>query len=176
MVLRAIIGQSFSTFIPVLFVQKGYSVMSAGIIISIFTVAGSISGLIAGHIADRIGYKTVFFFIFALMAPVLLAFMNLKGNWVYLGAFFAGAVILAAMPLGVSFAQILAPKGRSMVASLMMGFAFGLGGAVAPLVGKLADIYSIHTVLIGVSFLPLLGLPLIAFFPRNNIFKGASKR
>jgi len=166
MVLRAIIGQSFSTFIPVLFVQKGYSVMSAGVIISLFTVAGSVSGLIAGHISDRIGYKPVFIFNYGLMAPLLILFLRLQGNWVYLGAIFAGAMILATMPLGVAMAQILAPKGRSMVASLMMGLAFGIGGVVSPVVGKLADIYSIHSVLVVVSFLPLLALPLIAFFPR----------
>jgi MFS transporter, FSR family, fosmidomycin resistance protein len=166
MVLRAVIGQSFTTFIPILFVQKGYSVMSAGVIISIFTVAGSVSGLFAGHISDRIGYKPVFLCTYGLMAPVLILFLRLQGNWVYIGAFFAGAMILATMPLGVAMAQILAPRGRSMVASLMMGFAVGLGGVVSPIIGKLADLYSIHTVLVGVSFLPLLGLPLIAFFPR----------
>lgn len=168
MVLRAIIGQSFNTFIPVLFVQKGYTVFSAGVVISIYTVAGSISGLVAGNISDRIGYRPVFFFIFGAMAPVLLIFLRLQGSWVYLGAFFAGAIILAAMPLGVALAQILAPRGRSMVASLMMGFAVGLGGIISPIVGKLADIYSIHTVLTGVSFLPLLVLPLVAFFPRKR--------
>ena len=168
MVLRAIIGQSFSTFIPILFVRKGYSVMSAGVIISIFTVAGSISGLIAGHISDRVGYRPVFIFAYVFMAPVLLIFLRLQGGWVYIGAFFAGAMILATMPLGVALAQSLAPKGRSMVASLMMGFAVGLGGIISPVVGKLADIYSIHNVLIGVSLLPLLGLPLIALFPRKR--------
>jgi len=168
MVLRAIIGQSFNTFIPVLFVQKGYSIMAAGVIISIFTVAGSISGLIAGHISDRMGYKPVFIFTYALMTPALLIFLRLQGNWVYIGAFIVGALILATMPLGVALAQTLAPRGRSMVASLMMGFAVGLGGIISPVVGKLADLYSIHTVLIGVSFLPLLGLPLIAFFPQKR--------
>lgn len=59
-------------------------------------------------------------------------------------------------PLGVVMAQKPAPKGRSMVASLMMGFAFGLGGMVSPLVGKLADIYSIETTLFYLSFVPIL--------------------
>lgn len=73
---------------------------------------------------------------------------------------------MATMPLGVAMAQTLAPKGRSMVASLMMGLAFGLGGILAPVVGKLADLYSIDRVLIGVSLLPLLTLPFIFSFPR----------
>lgn len=166
MVLRAVTGQSFMTFMPVLYVQKGYSVVSSGLIFSLFTVAGTLSGLTAGHISDRIGFKPVFIVSHLLITPVLLLFLNLQGAWVYVGAAAAGAAVLATMPLGVAMAQTLAPKGRSMVASLMMGFAFGLGGAVSPLVGKLADIYSIQTVLVWMSFLSLFSLPFIFYFPR----------
>lgn len=165
MVVRAITGQSFLTFMPVLYVERGYSVFSAGGIFSLFTVAGTLSGLVSGHVSDRIGFKPVFIFSFSLMSPMLLLFLSLQGDWVYIGAIMAGAMVLASLPLGVSMAQILAPKGRSMVASLMMGFAFGLGGAVTALVGKLADLYSIHSVLMGISLLPLLSLPLIFTFP-----------
>jgi len=168
MVLRAVVGQSFLTFMPVLYVQKGYSVMSAGVIFSLFIVAGSLSGLLSGHISDRIGFKPVFLISHLLMVPALLLFLYLQGKWVYLGAMIAGAVVLASMPLGVAMAQALAPKGRSMVASLMMGFAFGLGGAVSPLVGKMADLYSVHTVLTYVAFVPLLTLPMIFCFPKTR--------
>ena len=52
----------------------------------------------------------------------------------------------------------------------MMGLAFGLGGIVSPVVGKLADIYSIGTVLTALALVPLLTLVLIHFFPnvRNS--------
>ena len=166
MVLRAVTGQSFLTFMPVLYVERGFSVTFAGAIFSIFTVAGTISGLVAGHVSDRIGFKPVFIFNFVLMSPMLLLFLSLQGHWVYVGAALAGAMVFATLPLGVAMAQTLAPIGRSMVASLMMGFAFGLGGALSPIVGKLADLYSIHTVLMGISLLPLLCLPLIFTFPR----------
>jgi len=62
-------------------------------------------------------------------------------------------------------AQELVPKGRAMVSSLMMGFAYGLGGILAPVVGKLADIFSIREVLFYVSFLPVLILVIVFFFP-----------
>jgi len=165
MVIRAITGQSFLTFMPVLYVERGYSVFSAGGIFSLFTVAGTVSGLVSGHVSDRIGFKPVFIFSFFLMSPMLLLFLSLQGHWVYIGSIMAGAMVFASLPLGVSMAQILAPKGRSMVASLMMGFAFGLGGAVTAVVGKLADLYSIHSVLMGISLLPLLSLPLIFSLP-----------
>ena len=44
--------------------------------------------------------------------------------------------------------------------------ASSLGGAFSPLVGKLADIYSIHTVLIWMAFLPLPAIALVLMFPK----------
>lgn len=165
MVLRAIVGQSVMTFMSEYFVRRGFSIFSAGIIFTLFVMAGTFSGLAAGHISDRIGFKPVFFVAHALIAPVLILFIRLQGAWVYAGAVAAGAVVLATLPLGVALAQTLAPRGRSMVASLMMGFAFGLGGVVSPLVGKLMDAFSIQSVLTGTSLLALATLPLIALFP-----------
>jgi len=165
MVLRAIVGQSFLTFMPVLYVSKGYSLVSAGVVFSLFTLAGTISGVLSGHLSDRIGFKPVFISTHILMLPALILLLYLPGNWVYPGAVMAGFFTLATMPLGVVMAQKLAPRGRSMVASLMMGFAYGLGGMISPLVGKLADRFSIQPVLFGVSLLSLLSVVLILKFP-----------
>ena len=168
MFLRALVGQSFLTFMPVLYVQEGFSVVSAGAIYAFFIVAGTVSGLLSGHISDRIGFKPVFIFSFLFMAPTLWLLMQLNGTWVYLGAALAGSFVLAPLPLGVTMAQTLAPKGRSMVASLMMGFAYGLGGAITPIVGKMADIYSIRPVLMVIAFVPLLTLPIIMLLPKTR--------
>ncbi len=168
MFMRAIVGQSFLTFMPVLYVREGFSVVSAGAIYSLFVVSGTISGLLSGHISDRIGFKPVFIFSYLGMAPALWLLMQLHGNWVYVGAALAGSFVLAPLPLGVTMAQTLAPKGRSMVASLMMGFAYGLGGAITPLIGKLADIFTIRPVLTCIAVIPLLALPVIALFPKTR--------
>jgi len=168
MFLRAVVGQSFLTFMPVLFVQKGFSVVSAGTIYAIFLVTGTLSGLLSGHMSDRVGFKPVFIFTFLFMAPALWLLLQLNGNWIYLGAALAGGFVLAPLPLGVTMAQTLAPKGRSMVASLMMGFAYGLGGVIAPLVGRLADTFAIQSVLTFMAFIPLIAIPIIARFPRTR--------
>ncbi len=167
MFIRSVVGHSFLIFIPVMFVQKGFSVVSAGLVFSLFILAGTVTGLISGHVSDKIGFKPVFIFTHALIAPVLLLFLELEGNWIYLGAVISGAVVLATLPLGVVMAQKLAPKGRSMVASLMMGFVYGLGGLVVPVVGKLADIFSIYTVLFWISLVSILTMPLIFLFPNE---------
>jgi FSR family fosmidomycin resistance protein-like MFS transporter len=165
MVLRAIVGQSFMTFMPVLLAQKGYPLVAVGVVTSLFVVAGSLSGLTAGYLADKTGFKPIFYWTHGLMTPALLLFLNLSGSWIYIGAFTAGLFVLATLPLGVVMAQELAPRGRSMVASLMMGFAYGLGGVISPVIGKLSDLFSIQTVLLYVAFIPLLTLVIIFFFP-----------
>jgi FSR family fosmidomycin resistance protein-like MFS transporter len=52
-----------------------------------------------------------------------------------------------------------------MVASLMMGLAFGTGGILSPIVGKLGDIYTIQSVLMVLVCIPVLSLIPIYFIP-----------
>ncbi len=166
MVLRALAGQSFTTFMPVHLAQIGHNLVSVGFLISLFVLAGTASGLMSGYLSDAMGFKKIFFVIHLLMTPALLLFLYLPGAWVYGGAFIAGFFALATLPLGVLMAQQLAPKGRAMVSSLMMGLANGVGGLLSPLVGKLADIYSLETVLFWIAFVPLISLIPIVKLPR----------
>ncbi len=165
MFLRAITGQTFITFMPIHLSNNGHGLMSIGFIVAVFILAGTLSGLIGGFVSDKIGFKKIFFLSHALMLPTLLLYLYLPGYFVYLGAFLAGFSVLASLPLGVAMAQKLAPKSRSMVSSLMMGFAYGLGGAISPFIGKLADIYGLEIVLFCISFLPIVTLFFIAKFP-----------
>jgi len=169
MVLRAFVGQSFMVFIPVLYAQEGYSLVSIGTVVSLFTVAGAISGLIAGHLSDRVGYKPIFYLAHGLTTPCLYLLLYVPGNWVYFGAFVAGFFALATLPLGVAMAQELAPKGRSMVSSLVMGLTFGLGGVMTPLTGKLGDIFSIRAVLAFLAIIPFMTTGLISLVPEKKL-------
>ena len=169
MVLRAFVNQAFLAFIPILYDREGFSLFSIGLIVSLFTMAGSIGGVIAGHLSDRLGYRPIFYVSFALSAPSLLLILFGKGLWCYAGAALGGFFVMAPLPLGLVMAQKLAPRGRSMVSSLMMGLAMGLGGILAPLVGGLADLFSIRTVLACLAMFPLLSISLVAFFPEERL-------
>ncbi len=168
MVLRAFVSQSFLIFVPVLYSTEGYSLISIGTAVSLFTVAGAISGLLAGHLSDTIGYKAIFYLAHGLTTPSLYLLLYLPGNWVYLSVFLAGFFAMATLPLGVAMAQEWAPKGRSMVSSLMMGLAFGLGGMMTTLTGTLADIFSIRAVLGFLTIIPLLTTGLIHLIPEKK--------
>ena len=165
MVVRALVGQSLMTFMPVLWVQKGHTIISAGVLFSIFTISGTAAGILCGHLSDRMGYKRLLWITHGFMAPLLIVFLLAPGKLIYPATILAGGFNMASLPLGVVMAQKIAPKGRSMVASLMMGLAFGTGGILAPIVGKLGDIFTIQSVLMVLVCIPVLSLIPIYFIP-----------
>lgn len=168
---RAFVSQSLLTYLPVHYARQGYSLVSIGAVVSLFTIAGAFSGLIAGYLSDRIGFKPVFYGAHLLTTPAIYVMLNVPGNWLYLNTFITGAFALATLPLGVALAQKLAPKGKSMASSLMMGFALGAGGIMTPVTGKLADIFSIEPVLNVIALLPVLTISLIYLMPKETAAK-----
>jgi len=172
MVLRSFVGQVFMTFLPIYYSREGFSLLSLGTIVSLFTVAGAMSGVAAGHLSDRVGFKPVFFVSHGLATPCLYLLILLPGDWAFVSAFLAGFFVMASLPLGVTMAQEIAPKGKSMVSSLMMGLAWGTGGMMTPLAGKLADLFSIRLVLAVLAVIPLLTVALIARLPERSARQG----
>jgi FSR family fosmidomycin resistance protein-like MFS transporter len=172
MVLRSFVGQVFMTFLPIYYAHEGFSLLSIGAIVSLFTVAGALSGVAAGHFSDRFGFKPVFFVSHGLATPSLYLLL-LPGDWAYMSAFLAGFFVMASLPLGVTMAQEIAPKGKSMVSSLMMGLAWGTGGMMTPLAGKMADLFSIRPVLAVLAVVPLLTVGLIVLL--KNARRGDGK-
>jgi FSR family fosmidomycin resistance protein-like MFS transporter len=169
MTLRAFVSQVFITFFPMLYARDGYALLAIGVVTSLFTLAGAFSGLVAGSLADRTRYRPIFILSHLLTAPALLLSLHLRGDWIYPCAFLAGFFSMATLPLGVALGQRLAPRGRSMVSSLMMGLSLGIGGVLSPVIGSLADVFSLPTVLAWLPIVPLLTMLLCLRLPENTV-------
>jgi FSR family fosmidomycin resistance protein-like MFS transporter len=130
---RALLEQVTLTFIPMLFAAEGYSLVSIGTVISLFTVGGSISSLVCGHLVDRFGFRPIYFFSFALSPPCIYFFIHSPGWLVYAFSFFSGFILLATLFPAVALAQKVAPRSRSLVSSIIMGLTMGIGGILMPL-------------------------------------------
>jgi len=165
---RAFVEQALLTFIPVLTAAEGHSLVSVGSILSLFTVGGSVSALVCGHLVDRIGFKPIYYFSFVLSSPSLLLFIQATGWQVYPLAFISGFLLLATLFPAVALAQKVAPEGRSLVSSIVMGLALGIAGVLMPLTGKMADAFGIRTVLNLVAFIPLAAVLLIRYLPEPS--------
>ena len=65
----------------------------------------------------------------------------------------------------MALAQKIAPEGRSLVSSIVIGLALGGAGLLMPLTGRMADIFGIRTVLNFIAFIPLAAVALIRYLP-----------
>jgi FSR family fosmidomycin resistance protein-like MFS transporter len=155
-VLRTLTSLAFATFVPVMLTRRGMSLSHAGAIAAAYLFASGAGGFIGGPAADRFGPRRVIVWSLVLSTPFLLAAPLLSG-WAFIAMLAAGGFFLqSTLPVNVVFGQALAPVSAATVSSLMMGFAWGMGGFSVPLVGAIADRYGIERTLFGLAFIPLI--------------------
>ena len=78
-----------------------------------------------------------------------------------------GLILASAFSAILVYAQELVPGKVGTVSGLFFGFAFGMGGLGAAILGRLADATSIETVYHVCAYLPLIGL-LTALLPDTH--------
>jgi FSR family fosmidomycin resistance protein-like MFS transporter len=155
-VLRTLTSLAFATFVPVMLTRRGLSVSHAGAVVAAYLFASGAGGFFGGPAADRFGPRRVIVWSLILATPFLLAAPFLSG-WAFIAVLAAGGFFLqSTLPVNVIFGQALAPISAATVSSLMMGFAWGMGGFSVPLVGAIADRYGIERTLFGLAFIPLV--------------------
>lgn len=140
------------------------SVQSAQIHLFVFLFAVAAGTLAGGPIGDRIGRKPVIWVSILGVAPFTLLLPHVGLMWTGILTFIIGVVIASAFSAILVYAQELMPGKIGAVSGLFFGFAFGMGGVGAAVLGVLADSRGIEFVYQVCAFLPLLGL-LTVFLP-----------
>jgi FSR family fosmidomycin resistance protein-like MFS transporter len=165
--LRTLASLSFATFVPVMLTRRGLSVSAAGAIVAVYLFASGAGGFLGGPAADRFGPRDVIAWSLALATPFLVAAPLLSG-WPFVVVLAVGGFFLqSTLPVNVIFGQALAPVSAATVSSLMMGFAWGMGGFSVPIVGAFADLYGIERTLIGLAIVPLFAAAISLGLPRR---------
>ncbi len=154
-VLRTLASLSFATFVPVMLTRRGVSVGHAGAVVAVYLFASGIGGFFGGPAADRFGPRRVIAWSLIASTPFLIAAPLLSGWMFVLTLAIGGLFLQSTLPVNVTFGQSLAPVSAATVSSLMMGFAWGMGGFSVPFVGMLADRYGIERTLVGLAITPL---------------------
>ena len=140
------------------------SVESAQVHLFVFLGAVAAGTLVGGPVGDRIGRKSVIWCSILGVLPftLLLPYSNLF--WTEILSVLIGLILASAFSVIVVYAQELVPGKVGMISGLCFGFAFGVAGLGAALLGWLADLTSINFVYLVCSYLPAVGL-LAAFLP-----------
>jgi FSR family fosmidomycin resistance protein-like MFS transporter len=157
--IRSVVQISFTQFLPLyLSRERGFSLESASLALSLYLASGALGGFVGGNMADRFGGRTVNLASMIFSVPCLLLFFLTSGFWSMFGLAMGGLVLLFTIPVNVTMGQALAPAQSGTVSALMMGFAWGTAGMLfIPLVGRAADASSLHEALRALLVFPLLG-------------------
>jgi MFS transporter, FSR family, fosmidomycin resistance protein len=135
----------------------------------VFLASVAAGTIIGGPVGDRIGRKLVIWCSILGVLPFSLLLPHASLLWTVVLSVPIGVILASAFPAIIVYAQELLPGRVGLVSGLFFGFAFGMGGIGAAVLGQLADRTSIGFVYQVCAFLPAIGL-LTALLP--NLERG----
>ena len=151
---------SYYTF----YLMERFGVSMSQLFLFVFTVSTAAGTLVGGPLGDRIGRKFVIWISILGTAPFSLLMPHVSLPLTVVLSFCAGFMLSSAFPAILLYAQELLPNMLGMISGLFFGFAFGVGGIAAAILGDLADTYGIIAVYNVTAYSPLLGI-VAAFLP-----------
>jgi len=140
------------------------SVRTAQIDLFVFLAAVATGTIVGGPIGDRFGRKYVIWGSILGVLPFTLLLPHASLFWTSILAVLIGLILASAFSAIVVYAQELVPGRVGLISGVFFGFAFGMAGVGAAVLGQLADVVGIEAVYRLCAFLPLIGL-LAAFLP-----------
>ncbi len=164
-VLRTFCAYSFSTFMAVLLTTDGMSVPEASLAVTVYLLCTSVGVFLGGPVADKYGARLVIMWSLAAAVPFMIAAPLMHGWTMAIVASLGGFLLQSTLPVNITYAHQIAPVSSATVSSLMMGFAWGSGALMVPVVGLMADRLGLAGALMVVAAAPIaavvvaLGLP-----------------
>jgi FSR family fosmidomycin resistance protein-like MFS transporter len=131
-----------------------------------FLFAVAVGTIVGGPVGDRIGRKRVIWVSILGVAPFTMVLPYVDLFWTGVLSVIIGLILASAFSAILVYAQELVPGKIGAISGLFFGFAFGMGGIGAAVLGQLADATSIEYVYRLCGFLPLIGI-LTAWLPNN---------
>jgi FSR family fosmidomycin resistance protein-like MFS transporter len=166
---------SLSSYYTFYLIDKfGVSVEVAQVYLFIFLGAVAVGTVAGGPVGDRLGFKFVIWVSILGVLPFTLVLPYADLFWTGVLTVPIGLILASAFSAILVYAQELLPSRVGLIAGLFFGFAFGMGGLGAAVLGRLADLTSLDYVYRVCSFLPLIGM-LTAFLPNLDGRRGVRK-
>lgn len=137
-------------------------VQAAQVQLFIFMAAIAVGTLVGGALTDRIGRRPMIWISILGVLPFTMAMPYADLFWTGVLTIIIGLITASAFPAVLVYAHEVMPGRVGLVSGMFFGFAFGLGGLGAAVMGGLADAYGIAVVYKICSFLPILGI--VAWF------------
>jgi FSR family fosmidomycin resistance protein-like MFS transporter len=155
---RSIIFYGLNTFIPIYWIVGLNQSKTAGAMaLTIFAGSGIIGNLLGGSLADKIGREKVILIAMiglTLLLPIFISSNNIPITTLLLIPI--GLMLYGTYSPSIVLGQQYLPNRVGLSSGVTLGVAAAIGGAAAPAIGKIADIYVIWHGMMSIACLPML--------------------
>jgi len=166
---RAVVGFALQTFVPLFFVAELASSEALGnAAVAGMLVASAVGTLVGGHLADRVGFRSVVVWTLALEIPLVFALPYVGVGGAYVLMALIGMVGGANFYPLVVIAQNALPRYLGLAAGVVLGLAIGIGAGIVALLGVLADATSLTVALLVVGGAQVVAFLLAAALPAER--------
>ncbi len=156
---KNVYSSSLSSYFTLYLIERFHlPVQDAQVQLFIFMAATAVGTLIGGPIGDKLGRLPMIWISIVGALPFTLLLPFADPFWTGVLSILIGLLMASAFPAILVYAQELVPGRVGMIAGMFFGFAFGLGGLGAAVMGVIADKTSLEFVYHLTSYLPALGL------------------
>jgi FSR family fosmidomycin resistance protein-like MFS transporter len=137
------------------------SIKESQLFLFAFLVSGAFGTFFGGPLADRFGKKKIISISMLATVPFSILIPYVPAYVAFIFLLFTGFILMTSFSVTVVYAQELVPGRIGTMSGLTVGLAFGMGAIGSVGLGYIADAIGLQPMVMGIGFLPLLGL--IAF-------------
>ncbi len=160
---KNVYSSSLTSFFTFYLIERfNLPVQAAQVQLFIFMASIAVGTLLGGALTDRIGRRPMIWISILGVLPFTMAMPYADLFWTGVLTIIIGLLTASAFPAILVYAHEVLPGRVGFVSGMFFGFAFGLGGLGAAIMGSLADAYGIATVYQICSYLPAIGV--VAWF------------
>jgi len=168
---RAVVFAGLNVFVPLYWIRVfGLSKAAGAAALTLMLSSGVAGTLAGGWLADRFGRRIVVFGSMVALFPLLLALVAAPG---------AGVALPILVPIGFALSlpfsvmtvmgQEYLPGRVGTASGVTIGLAVTLGGLVAPLLGRFADLHGVHAAVSTLVLVPVVGAVATMTLPRESL-------
>jgi FSR family fosmidomycin resistance protein-like MFS transporter len=163
--LRSVAHMGLFTFVPLWEVARGNGETHGTRLLALFLLAGALGTLAGGPLADRFGRRPVLRWSFVVAAPLILVYVIAGGLVGEIALVLSGAAVIGTFGVSLVMSQEYMPGRVGMASGLSIGFAIGVGGLAAVVLGAVADVVGLESALLATVAGPVIAFGLTYLLP-----------